>query len=87
MLSTITSPVFTELVLDIRVDDIVYLPSEVGLFEMLREVNEVRPLKLVFLLEVPHSPKGEARRELARALDWVATEGLLDFLGSPPTIR
>ena len=87
MLSTIASPVFSELVFDIREDDIVYFRLEVWFFEMLRRVSEVGPFKLVFLLEVPHSSQVEARRELARALDWVVAEGLLDFLDSPPTIR
>lgn len=87
VLSTIASPVFSELVFDIREDDICYLHLEVGFFKMLRWVNEVRPFKLVFLLDVPHPSRVEARRELVGALDWVVAEGLLDFLDSPPTIR
>jgi len=64
-----------------------YFHLEVGFFKMLRMVNELRPFKLVFLLEVPHSSRVEARREFAGALDWVIAEGLLDFLDFPPTIR
>jgi len=87
VLLAITSPSFSELVLDIREDDIVYLPSETGFFETLRKVNKFKPFKLVFLLEVPHPSRAEARRKLVEALDWMMEEGLLDFLDSPPTIR
>jgi len=83
--STITSPVFSELVLvhtSIYVDRI---PQEVTLFETLRKMNEVRRFKLVFLVEAENAR--HARRELETALVSVAAKGLLDFLDSPPTIR
>ena len=61
------------------------LPWAVPLFVELRAMNEVRPFKLVFLLET--LGYSEARRELEEALDTVTALGLLDFLDSPPTIR
>jgi hypothetical protein len=85
--STIASPLFFELVIVVGTDAEAYLPSEVPFFETLRTMNEVRPFKLVFLVVAPDSFLGEARQELAEALDSVATKGLLNFLNSPPTIR
>lgn len=85
--STIASPLFSELVLEIKDDEIVYLPLEVGLFKTLRVMNGTRPFKLVFLLEAPDSSKGEAWGELAWTLDLMIQRGLLDFFDSPPIIR
>ena len=79
--STITSPVFSELVIVLGAQAVAYLPLGVMLFETLRTMNEARPFKLIFLF------LGEAREELAGALDSVIARGLLDFLDSPPTIR
>jgi len=84
--STITSPVFSELAIVLAGSDMVYSCWK-EMFKTLRTMNEVRPFKLAFLLEVPDSSQGEARRKLARALDSVIAEGLLNFLDSPPTIR
>jgi hypothetical protein len=81
--STITSPVFSELV--ILVEDYTEdLPSNVTLFDTLRAMNGVKPFKLVFLLD-PHDL--EEQWKLMGALDLVAARGLLNFLESPPTIR
>ena len=82
--STITSPVFSELVVALTLFE-TCLPWAPLFFEALRTMNEVRPFKLVFLLEVTDFL--EAQQELAEALDSATTRGLLDFLGSPPTIR
>jgi hypothetical protein len=87
VLSTITSPVFSELVILTWGDIAARLPSEVRLFETLHAMNNVRPFKLVFLLMSSDSSLGEAQRELAEALDLVAARGLFDFLDSTPTIR
>jgi len=84
--STITSPVFSELVIVLAGSDMVYFRWK-DTFKTLRMMNEVRPFKLMFLLEIPNFPQEEARQKLARALDSVTVEGLLDFLDSPPTIR
>ena len=84
--STITSPVFSELVL-IPMGYVAYLSSEFALFEALRKMHKVRPFKLAFLLENPVFGEEKARLALTRALESVAAKGLLDFLSSPPTIR
>ena len=85
--STITSPVFFELVVVLTGVSVVYLPQDVMLFESLRTMNGLRPFKLVFLLETSEFSQGEARRKLAEALDSVTAQGLLDFLNFPPVIR
>ena len=83
--STIRSPVFTELVIIHTGISVDRLPQDDTLFETLRKMNEVRHFKLVFLVEAENAR--DARRELEKVIDWVATKGLLDFLESPPTIR
>ena len=85
--STITSPVFSELVIVLRVKAAARLPSEVTLFETLRTMNEIRTFKLVFLLVAPDLHRENARRKLAGALHLAVAGGLFDFLDSPPTIR
>ena len=85
--STITSPVFSELVIVHTSTTVGHLPQEVALFDALRTMDVIRPFKLVFLLEVPDDSQAKVRRELAEALDSVNARGLLDFLDSPPTIR
>ena len=82
--STITSPVFSELVIALRHHE-TDLSHGVTFLKALQRMNGIRPFKLVFLLEV--SDFQEGRRELTRALDSVTVRGLLDFLDSPPTIR
>ena len=83
--STITSPVFAELVVVLWEHQIRNLPAELTLFQALRTMSKVRPFKLVFLVEVLDLYLGE-RQELAEVLDLIAVDGLLDFLESPPTI-
>jgi len=87
--STITSPVFSELVIVLMDHEIPNLPSDPTFFEMLREMNELRPFKLVFSFDSLVFPghMERAQRRLAEALDQVNAEGLLNFLDSPFTIR
>jgi hypothetical protein len=85
--STITSPVFSELVIIIGASEMAYLPSEFPLFETLRKMNKRRPFELVFLLVGSDLFLKEGRQKLEGALDSVATRGLLDLIDSPPTIR
>ena len=82
--STITSPVFSELVVALALFE-TCLPWALLFFEALRTMNKVRPFKLVFLLEVLDF--WEAQQELAEALESATAKGLLDFLDSPPTVR
>ena len=85
--STITSSVFSELVIVIGGNSTTYLPSEIPLWETLRTMNQIRPFKLVFLLAVLDLFQEEARRKLEGPLDSMAARGLLKFLDSPPIIR
>ena len=84
--STITSPTFSELVI-VLTDDVACPHWGATLFRTLRTMNEVRPFKLVFSLEVSSSHQWQIRREFAGALSLVAAKGLLEFLDTPPTIR
>jgi len=83
--STITSPVFSELVVVFAGRGMKYLPRN-AILATLRTMHEIRPFKLVFLLEVAGHSR-EARRELTEALDSVTADNRLSFLDSPPTIR
>jgi len=84
---TITSPVFSELVIVIAGYAVAYLLQDATLFETLRKMNEMKPFKLAFLPEGSDFYQEKARQELVGALDSVTSEGFLDFLTSPPTIR
>ena len=84
--STITSSVFSDLIFVLWHDQFTRLLSDDTLFLTLRTMTEVRPFKLAFLLQVPHLPSREGRRKFEATLESVITEGLLDFLDSPPTI-
>jgi len=83
--STITSPVFSELVIVVEGDDTSGIPSDFTFFETLRTMNEVRPFKLVFSLDsqIPAIYDRVERQGLVEALDLVNAQGLLDFLDSP----
>ena len=94
MFSSITSPVFSELVIVIAGHAVNHLPKEATLFGTLRKMHKVRPFQLVFLVMEwsPYQERvrrllAESRRKLKGILDFVATKGFLDFLDSPPTIR
>lgn len=85
--ATITSPVFSELVIVLTGDEMTRLPQDVMLFKTLRKMNEVRPFKLVFLLEVPEFSQVGAQWKVVEVLNSVTIKSLLDFLDSPPIIR
>jgi hypothetical protein len=85
--STITSPVLSELVIVHSGKLATALHHDVTLFETLRQMNEVRPFKLVFSLEIPNPYLVVPLQKLVEALDLATAKGLLDFLDSPPTIR
>jgi len=84
--SSIKSPVFSELVIVVT-SYAVYLPTEVMVFKSLREMNAIRPFKLVFLLEASDFHQEQVQRELAEALASIKTNNSLNFLASEPTIR
>ena len=83
--STITSPVFSELVI-VLTGRVACLRQEVELFNTLRAMNKIRPFELVFSLEAPSFSQLEARRTLEEVLELATANGLLDFLDSPPSI-
>jgi len=85
--STITSPLFSEVVIVLENRDISGLLSHVSFFETLRTMTRVRPFDLVFLLTVLDDLQEEARRRLMEVLDSAVGKRRLNFLGSPPTIR
>jgi len=87
--STITSPVFSELVIVVNGDEISKIPSDFTSFDALRMVKEIRPFKLVFSSEIlsPSAYVEQIQRRLVEVLDQVNAEGLLNFLDSPSTIR
>ena len=86
--SAIASPVFSELVIVLRVHEILDLPSDITFFETLRTMKGIRPFKLVFLLNIPSPPYDQRGRwRLVETLDRVRSKGLLDFLDSPPIVR
>lgn len=87
ILSTITSPVFSELIVVLTGRATAYLPQDITLFEALRMMSGARRFELVFLLEVSDFSREEARRRLAEAVESVTAKGFLDFLDTPPTIR
>lgn len=84
---TITSTVFSELVVVLSIYDIVHLFLEAKcVFHTLRKMNEFRRFKLVLLLEIQDRPQGEGQ-VLEDALKVATADGIFDFLDSPPTIR
>ena len=85
--STITSPVFSELVIVIGAGSVSDSRPAVELFEALRTMSQIRPFKLVFLIVDPDVFQEESRREWERDLYSMAARRLLDFLDSPPIIR
>lgn len=85
LLSTITSPVFSELIITVTHYHGTRSPWLPGLFRELCAVGKVKRFKLVFFIIATDSHGAE--RELAEALDSEAAKGILDLLDSLPTIR
>ena len=83
---TITSPVFSELVIVIQSGDVYHFPWR--MYGTLRRMYGVRPFKLVFLiLGSERSTEVVALRTWQGAINVATTKGLLGFLQSPPSIR
>lgn len=85
--STITSPVFSELVIVSTGSKLYHFSLSWTYIKILRTMSKVRPFKLVFLLEAPDYLQEQVRQVFARDLDFAVAEGHFDFLDSPPTIR
>lgn len=83
---TITSPVFSELVVVIKSGDIYHFPWR--MYDTLRRMYGVRPFKLKFLLiGSEKSSEAVALRTWQGAVNTATARGLLGFLESPPSIR
>ena len=89
MFSTIRSPVFSELAFDVRHYELARLSVDLAFFETLRQLNGIRSFNLVFMLcGVGPSPSpNNMLREFEKVLGSVTERALLDFLGSPPTVK
>lgn len=87
--STITSPVFSGLVVVIARNRFARLLSDDTVFVALPAMNEVRPFELVFLVlhSSAFSLSQEARQVFKRNVQLATAKGLFDFLSSPPTLR
>ena len=85
--STITSPVFSELIIVLEGDTATFQPQKLVPFETLGKMNEIRPFKLVLLLDVLGPFREGTRRRLERTLDLVTTRDFLKSFDSPPAIR
>ena len=83
--STITSPVFSELII-VFVDHVAYFCQNTTFFNALHAMNEVRPFNSVFLFEVSDPPRWRVLQGSAEALELMVATGTFDFLSSPPTV-
>jgi len=87
LLSTITSSVFSEVVIVLEDGDIHDLRVfQCRLFSIARGMHEVKSFRLVISLEVWEGDRVCATEILKRHIDTEATKGGLDFLPCPPAI-
>lgn len=84
LLSAITSPVFSEIVIVFTGDDVRFPPQ--GVPGVLREMYEVRKFRLVFCLESLDSARESNLRGLKLATQREVAEGFFDFLPCPPLV-
>jgi len=83
LLPTITSPVFSEIVVVFSVDDISWPPT--NLAEMLREMYKIRRFRVAFCLEA-EAIRASNLRPLRLATEADVMNGFYDFLPCPPVI-
>jgi len=86
--STITSPVFSELIIVLDHGRIGLL-SNVASFEILRRMDQVRAFALVFLVKIEdlYRIRTGVLQKFGDAVFSATAKGLLDFLDSRPIIR
>ena len=87
LLPTITSPVFSDVVIILRegtIQDMVFIQHVV--FSTMRSLYEVKPFRLVFSLEIWEGDKENIVEMLKRCIDVETAKGGLDFLPCPPVI-
>jgi len=83
LLSTIASPVFSEIVVVFSADDVCWPPC--GLAEMLHEMYEIREFRVAFCLEAEEI-RASNLRTLKSATQADVANGSYDFLPGPPVI-
>jgi hypothetical protein len=84
IVSTITSPVFSEVILVFQFADL-YRPYRVP-FDMIREMHSKKKFRLVYCLEVSKKYRDEILQTMRQRMEWEIAHGRLDFLESPPTL-
>ncbi|KAF9645592.1 hypothetical protein BDM02DRAFT_3262827 [Thelephora ganbajun] len=84
LLLTITSPVFSEIVVVFSEQDVDWQP--LGLAEVLHEIYEVRKFRLAFCLETIEQVRAEDLRVLVSATQADVMVGFYDFLPCPPIV-
>lgn len=84
--SAITSTVLSVLIFVLWNEDLTGLLSSNTFFWSLRTMNQVRPFKLVFLVQFLRATYWEERPKVDAILASVNTKGLLNFLNSPPIV-
>ena len=83
--STITSPVFSEVILVFQRLDL-YCPNHIP-FDMLRQMHSKRKFRLVFCLEAAKKYRDHGREVMLRKVSLGPTYQPLDFLTSRPTFE
>lgn len=84
LLSAITSPTFSEIVIIFSGRD-VYRPSE-SLALIVREFCKIKNFRVAFCLETLGDSRGENLRMLTLETERAAAAGLYDFLTYPPFV-
>lgn len=84
LLSAITSPTFTEIVIIFSGRD-VYRPSE-SLASIVREFCKIKEFRVAFCLETLGDSRAENLRMLTLETERAAVAGLYNFLPCPPMV-
>ena len=87
LLSTITSPAFSEIVIVVE-DNVTHYADffQHVLSKVVRRLYEVKPFRLVFCLKVWDGDREATVKRLKGYIDGEAAEGGLEFLPCPPVI-
>lgn len=84
ILSTIRSPLFSEVILVFQRPDL-YRPYYIP-FEVFRQMHSMKKFRLIFCLEVARRHRSLGLRVMRQRMDYELAERRLDFLESPPTL-
>ena len=83
-LPTITSPVFSEIVVIFSEEEVLWPPWDLA--EVLREIHEIRKFHLAFCLETMERIRAMNLRALSLATQREVEKGTYDFLACPPAV-